>query len=97
VKPFILGLSALGWCSSASAADLPRFDVASHCSSSSFAANIPACERAEFAARDAVAANWTTYPEQRKHFCLRTETFRKKLERSYVNLSKCLADTETTT
>jgi hypothetical protein len=93
VKPFVLGLLVLGWCSSASAADLPRFDVASHCSS--FAANIPACQRAEFAARDAVATNWTTYPEQRKHFCLRTETFRKKLERSYVNLSKCLAD-ETT-
>jgi hypothetical protein len=76
-----------------SAVDLPQFDIRLHCASIVGTADGPtACERMEETARSALISKWATYPEQRKHFCVQSESFLAKSRRSYDNLGMCLGE-----
>ena len=71
------------------AIDLPRFDVGVHCASAS---SPRACQEAERGAKALIEARWTDIPEQRRHFCVQSESFRPRPRRSYSGLAECLAD-----
>jgi hypothetical protein len=74
------------------AVELPQFDIRLHCASVESADGSKACERSEEVARSALISKWATYPDQRKHFCVQSETFLAKSRRSYDNLGMCLGE-----
>lgn len=87
---------AVGCIAQASLADdLPRFDIPGFCAANASLRGAAACRREEEAIRVQIAARWTKFSKQRKHFCVQAVSFRRKNQRSYVYLAECLEDTKT--
>ena len=95
----IVGLAAMvvvGVAQPSLAEDLPRFDIRSFCAvSASSRGGSTACQRQEETMRIQIAARWTEFPKQRKHFCVQSVSFRPKDQRSYVSLAECLDEAKT--
>ena len=77
----------------ARAETIPEFDISLYCASISPAPLAPAtCRKGEEARRSQVLAQWESFPQQRRHFCLQTIAFLKKEQRSYSPLWQCLEE-----
>lgn len=91
----LLPVAACGllWSASASAVELPRYDVAAFClDRGSGTAEQAKCRQAEQDKRDVLVARWQSIPEKRRHVCVQKVQFLKKPQRSYTPLHACLAD-----
>lgn len=87
---------AVGCIAQASLADdLPRFDIPGFCAANASSGRAAACRREEEAVRVQIAARWTKFSKQRKHFCVQAVSFRRKDQRSYVYLAECLEESKT--
>jgi hypothetical protein len=78
------------------AEDVPRFDIRSFCAANGEYRGGPvSCRQQEEATRIELDARWTTFPKQRRHFCVQSVSFRRKEQRSYGTLADCLDEAKT--
>ena len=70
------------------AEEVPQFDIRIYCASTA----APDCLQNETRRRDQLSERWSSYPEQRKHFCVQSVRFLRGDRQSYGKLAVCLND-----
>ncbi len=70
------------------AEEIPQFDIRIYCASTA----VPNCLSDETRRLNLLSERWSSYPEQRKHFCVQSVRFMRDDRRSYGRLAVCLND-----